>query len=439
MSDTLWVADNSPYDLVADLVIPHGITLMIQAGVTVNGHHHTIQNQGTLCFMAPSYPSTVLINTPISSSGRILLNGTFQSTSVNTYEIVHTTNSNGMMSASEVIEVNENASHTFVVDKPAGEYIRNVVVDGISLGPLSSYTFDAVHSDHTIAVELSDTEACYVTVTTGSGGTAAPSGVVPVDKGGSLGISIQPDANSHIADVKVDGQSVGAVRSYTLANVTTDHAIEASFTADRYVIAVSGSSGGSISPSGRVAVDPGDSKTFTVTPNSGYKISDVKVDGLSHGPISSYTFANMGSDHTLEAVFEKVVQPLSHTIIVLQIGSPTLAEDGVSRALDSPPVIKNGRTLVPIRAIIEALGGTLGWDAVAKKATVALGTKGIALWIGKGGATVNGVSTPIDAANPNVVPEIINGRTMLPLRFVAENLGATVSWDAGTQTITITY
>ena len=103
MSDTLWVADNSPYDLVADLVIPHGITLMIQAGVTVNGHHHTIQNQGTLCFMAPSYPSTVLINTPISSSGRILLNGTFQSTSVNTYEIVHTTNSNGMMSASEVI------------------------------------------------------------------------------------------------------------------------------------------------------------------------------------------------------------------------------------------------------------------------------------------------------------------------------------------------
>jgi len=65
--------------------------------------------------------------------------------------------------------------------------------------------------------------------------------------------------------------------------------------------------------------------------------------------------------------------------------------------------------------------------------------KTIALWIGKGSATVNGVNTLIDAANANVVPEVINGRTMLPLRFVTESLGATLGWDAATQTITITY
>jgi hypothetical protein len=52
---------------------------------------------------------------------------------------------------------------------------------------------------------------------------------------------------------------------------------------------------------------------------------------------------------------------------------------------------------------------------------------------------VNGVSTPIDSTDAKVVPEIINGRTMLPLRFVTENLGATVGWDQNTQTITITY
>ena len=127
------------------------------------------------------------------------------------------------------------------------------------------------------------------------------------------------------------------------------------------------------------------------------------------------------------------------TVVVLQIGKSTFTVNGASKMLDSPPVIKNGRTLVPIRAIIEALAGTVGWDATTKKATVTLGKKTIVLWIGKSAATVNGVSTLIDSTNAKVVPEIINGRTMLPLRFVTQNLGATVGWDQNTQTITITY
>src|SRR5664280_3119177 len=127
------------------------------------------------------------------------------------------------------------------------------------------------------------------------------------------------------------------------------------------------------------------------------------------------------------------------TVVVLQIGKSTFTVNGASKTLDSPPIIKNGRTLVPIRAIIEALAGTVGWDGITKKATVTLGKKTIALWIGKSTATVNGVSTLIDSTDAKVVPEIINGRTMLPLRFVAENLGATVGWDQNTQTITITY
>jgi hypothetical protein len=127
------------------------------------------------------------------------------------------------------------------------------------------------------------------------------------------------------------------------------------------------------------------------------------------------------------------------TVLVLHMGKSTFTVNGTSKTLDSPPIIKNGRTLVPIRAIIEALGGTVGWDGAARKATVTLGKKTIALWIGKSVATVNGVSTPIDSTDAKVVPEIINGRTMLPLRFVTENLGATVGWDQNTQTITITY
>ncbi|MGC8575744.1 MAG: stalk domain-containing protein, partial [Caldisericum sp.] len=63
----------------------------------------------------------------------------------------------------------------------------------------------------------------------------------------------------------------------------------------------------------------------------------------------------------------------------------------------------------------------------------------IELWIGKNTATVNGITKPIDPTNSKVVPEIINGRTMLPLRFVAESLGCSVDWNATTKTITIKY
>jgi len=105
------------------------------------------------------------------------------------------------------------------------------------------------------------------------------------------------------------------------------------------------------------------------------------------------------------------------------------------------PVIipKWGRTVVPIRAIVEALGGTIEWDGVARKVTIKFNGNIIELWIDNPEAKVNGQPTWIDENNHDVRPIIVNDRTMLPLRFVAENLGCTVEWDPKTRTITITY
>ena len=203
-----------------------------------------------------------------------------------------------------------------------------------------------------------------------------------------------------------------------------------------YTITVSAGSGGTISPSGTITVNSGESKTFTIISDSGYKISDVKVDGVSKGTISSYIFQNITSNHTIEAIFE---EEKKETVIILQIGNKEFTVNGISNTLDSPPVIKNSRTLLPIRAVIEALNGTVGWDATERKVTVSLGSTNIELWIGKSTAKVNDVDTPIDSTNSKVVPEIINSRTMLPLRFITENLGCKVDWEPSTQTITITY
>jgi len=84
----------------------------------------------------------------------------------------------------------------------------------------------------------------------------------------------------------------------------------------------------------------------------------VKVDGISIGAVSSYTFTNITSNHTIEAIFEKQTTQI---VVILQIGNTNFTVNGETRTLDSPPIIKNGRTLLPIRAIVEALGGSVTW------------------------------------------------------------------------------
>lgn len=139
------------------------------------------------------------------------------------------------------------------------------------------------------------------------------------------------------------------------------------------------------------------------------------------------------------AIPVRVVAQKARTVLILKVGSPTMKAGGSNIVLDAVPVIVEGRTLVPIRAVVESLGGTVAWDAGSQTVTITLGTTELKLVIGRSTALVNGKSTAIDSTNPKVVPLIQNGRTMLPLRFVAESLGADVQWEASTQTITITY
>ena len=130
------------------------------------------------------------------------------------------------------------------------------------------------------------------------------------------------------------------------------------------------------------------------------------------------------------------------TTVSLVIGSTTMTVNGIAQPpLDAAPMIQDGRTLVPIRAIVEAIGGKITFDAKDGKGRVdiALGTHALSLWIGKPGARLDGTTVQIDAANANVTPIIQGGRTYLPFRFVGESLGCEVGWDPATRTVTLTY
>ncbi len=125
--------------------------------------------------------------------------------------------------------------------------------------------------------------------------------------------------------------------------------------------------------------------------------------------------------------------------VTLTIGKTAMDVNGMPVTLDAAPVIQNNRTLLPIRALIETLGGTVVWDATTRTATVTLKSRTVSVTIGNPMGLVNGKKVAIDPANPKVVPLILNSRTFLPLRFIAENLGLDLAWDALTRTISFTY
>ncbi len=124
--------------------------------------------------------------------------------------------------------------------------------------------------------------------------------------------------------------------------------------------------------------------------------------------------------------------------IVLRAYSPAMTVNGANTIIDpasgAVPIIKDGRTLLPIGAIIESIGGTVQWDADKQEMTIQVENRTIQLVVGQTTAEVDSDSVPIDVA-----PQVYNGCILMPLRFIAESLGATVQWDAASQTVTLTY
>jgi len=125
--------------------------------------------------------------------------------------------------------------------------------------------------------------------------------------------------------------------------------------------------------------------------------------------------------------------------VTLTIGKAEMDVNGMPVALDAAPFIQNGRTLLPLRALIETLGGKVAWNGTTRTATVTLGSRTVAVTIGDPMGLAGGKKVPVDPANTKVVPLIINNRTFLPLRFIAENLGLDLVWDALSRTVSFTY
>jgi hypothetical protein len=108
--------------------------------------------------------------------------------------------------------------------------------------------------------------------------------------------------------------------------------------------------------------------------------------------------------------------------------------NGQEITLDVPPLIMEGRTMVPLRAIFESLGAAVEWEAESQKVTSTKGNTKIELQIDKNTAIVNGISETLE-----VPAKLVGGRTMVPLRFVGEALDCLVEWDGDLRTVSVNY
>lgn len=120
--------------------------------------------------------------------------------------------------------------------------------------------------------------------------------------------------------------------------------------------------------------------------------------------------------------------------VVFQIGVPSYTSNGVIQSMDSAPYVKDGRTYIPLRYAALALGvdeDEIRW--INGSVSLVLNGKNVSLTPGSKVMMVNGEEVSMDA-----VPETVGGRTMLPIRWLCKALGADVSWDAASQTVTLT-
>jgi hypothetical protein len=231
------------------------------------------------------------------------------------WTITATADGNGTISPSGAVVVSTGLDQTFTM-KPANPCVilDNVRVDGADLGPLTTYTFSRVTSNHTIAASFVDAPDDTIIASAGAGGTISPAGLVSLSCGADLTYTITAGDCHLIGDVLVDGVSQGAVPSYTFKSIHASHTVRANFVAASHSgITASAGAGGTISPAGVVPVDCGSDQTFTITPAGCYQVADVLVDGVPQGALTSYTFTNVLAAHTIVATFAFHPTPVTIT------------------------------------------------------------------------------------------------------------------------------
>lgn len=210
----------------------------------------------------------------------------------------------GTIDPSGAVKVEEGKDQVFTIQSYEGFEVKEVFVDGESVGAVTEYKFEAVRADASIEVFFAEKEAVQADKTKLNESIAAAEELlkhaedyVPEDIQNLM--EVLDAAKAVAADPAVTQETVDA------AQKALDAAMSIAPIQKEFTIMAAAGEGGSITPCGTVKVERGMSQTFVIQPEEGYVISDVLVNGQSVGAVAEYTFCDVNADANITALFQK--------------------------------------------------------------------------------------------------------------------------------------
>ncbi len=221
-----------------------------------------------------------------------------------------------------------NGTQVYTISANAGYHVSDVFVDGASVGAVTSYTFSNVTDNHIIYAAFEANEYT-VTVNQPANCMITP-GTTTVLYGATPAFVVTPNVGFNVTAITVNGSNVplanvpnvNGTYTYTFPAISANQTITATMTAKTYTITATAGANGSINP-GTQTVNFGASKTFTFTPNAGYVVDNVTVDGANLGALSSYTFTNVTANHTINVTFAMAECEVPYSLYATHIGETT--------------------------------------------------------------------------------------------------------------------
>ena len=210
----------------------------------------------------------------------------------------------GIIDPSGAVKVEEGKDQVFTIQPYEGFEVKEVFVNGESVGAVTEYKFEAVRADASIEVFFAEKEAVQADKTKLNESIAAAEELlkhaedyVPEDIQNLM--EVLEAAKAVAADPAVTQETVDA------AQKALDAAMSIAPIQKEFTIMAAAGEGGSITPCGTVKVERGMSQTFVIQPEEGYVISDVLVNGQSVGAVAEYTFCDVNADANITALFQK--------------------------------------------------------------------------------------------------------------------------------------
>jgi hypothetical protein len=237
------------------------------------------------------------------------------------YNLNISSSTGGICLPTDILQLPFSSNQTISFIPDSGYMVDFVKVNGNTVDSTNTYTFNNISSDQNIEVTFIKSHQIN-TIPSIHGNIYGP---IIVKEGSSHTYTIIPNIGYMIDSLIIDGLLVNDASNYTFSNINSNHSIYASFKLETYNVSVISNQGGTTSINGSFQITYTSQQTIYFTPNIGYAVDIVKVNGVLVDSVNSYTFKLVSANQTFEVAFVKL-----HQINAQYTGSGSIAPKGSS-------------------------------------------------------------------------------------------------------------